>query len=149
MSQLQDELPVAKGWLNLDLGGIQQIEGEPQPNCYYRYHEVVYSVGGYDVHGEYVHDGSRTEVHLDNIPIIKVTPRGAWIGWREDEKQFVCNNWHKRFACPTIEEARVSFLARKQAQIDRAQRQIMRAQEAIAVAKKLWEKDIVNAANKV
>ncbi len=49
--------------------------------------------------------------------MVRHTPCGVQLDWGPDETRFVLESAHKRFACPTIEEARVSFLARKKKQL--------------------------------
>jgi len=80
----------------------------------------------------------RLEVLLRSYQVMKHTTHGVWLSesgitfWR-----FVLHNARKRFACPTIEEAKTSFIARKtkQARIYRARAQ--RAEEALAIINNL------------
>ena len=78
---------------------------------------------------------STTRVVLHKYPILKITPKGAWINIFGDKK-FVLLTARKRFACPTEEEAKKSFVARKQRQIQINNASIHRAQEAIKVVGK-------------
>jgi len=87
----------------------------------YRFEEVSYST---IIDAEAEIYGSRLELELRAYFIQKKTPKGFWI---EDERvlsfdgsqslRFINNDWNKRFACPTLEEAIESFKARKQRQI--------------------------------
>ena len=66
---------------------------------FYRYENNRYS------------DGVR--VHLHEFDLIKETPKGYWIyAW--GSKKWVSNSARKRFAYPTEQEARVSFIKRKE-----------------------------------
>ncbi len=51
--------------------------------------------------------------------VLRHTPKGVWISCITDTstEKFVLAGAHKRFACPTQEEAQVSFLARKKRQL--------------------------------
>lgn len=50
---------------------------------------------------------------LELCRVLRETPKGAVINTWQGEK-FVNNSWHKRFAYPTLAEARESYRARKQ-----------------------------------
>ncbi len=50
--------------------------------------------------------------------VVRHTAKGVWIQqvvgtWRSVDERFVLRDAFKRFACPTTNEARTSFLARK------------------------------------
>lgn len=61
------------------------------------------------------------EVKLREYKVIRHTPKGVWLAFSfgplsafsSAERRFVLNDARKRFACPTIEEAKQSFIARK------------------------------------
>ncbi len=59
--------------------------------------------------------GREIQVWLRRYPVLKRTPKGAWLDINA-RRRFVLAGARKRYACPTIEEARESFLARKAAQ---------------------------------
>lgn len=69
------------------------------------------------------------------FPVVRETPKGVWIRtqerrWYCDEKlKFVLRGSRKRWACPTVEEAKVSYHERKRAQV-----RILRARLANAEA---------------
>jgi hypothetical protein len=90
---------------------------QPEPEKWYRYEDVQYAsqLNEYD---EPIGPG-RLEVKLREIPVIKHTPKGVWIGYGNGilEKKFVLRDSRKRYACPTIEEAKESFIARKKCQV--------------------------------
>lgn len=58
----------------------------------------------------------RTELYLHSYEVLKETPKGVWIQ-AYGTKKFILQNARKKFACPTIEEAIESFIARKKRQI--------------------------------
>ncbi len=59
--------------------------------------------------------GREIQVWLRRYPVLKRTPKGAWLDIF-GRRRFVLVSARKRYASPTIEEARESFLARKAAQ---------------------------------
>lgn len=89
--------------------------------CWYRY-EDHHTAPPLD---EFDNPVGRGGVVIEQLryEVIKYTPKGVWIrqvasyGWFADNKRFVLRSARKRFACPTVEEARVSFLARKKKQL--------------------------------
>lgn len=56
-------------------------------------------------------------IHLNAFKVLKHTPKGVQldIGW--EDTRLVLHSATRRFACPTIEEAKISFLARKERQL--------------------------------
>lgn len=81
---------------------------------WYRFEEVSYSAGLDE--WEQPLGPSEVKVHLRQFPVTIQTPKGVWIdAW--NGPRFVLRDARKRYACPTKEEARVSFIARKKAQI--------------------------------
>ena len=71
----------------------------------------------------------RVYVSVHEYRVVKVTPHGV----RLDNGRFVLRDARKRFACPTIEEAVESFMARKSRQMGILHRQIEQIEEAIAM----------------
>jgi hypothetical protein len=66
--------------------------------------------------------------------IVRKTPKGAWIDvW--GQQKFVLDNARKRYAYPTEELARDSFIERKEWQIIHATRQRKHAELALAAMK--------------
>lgn len=55
-------------------------------------------------------------VILEQYPVVKRTPCGAWINVRS-KRRFILAGTFKKFACATEEDARVSFFARKARQL--------------------------------
>lgn len=104
---------------------------------FYRYYEVRYSLG-VDEWGDPLPGVGRIAIELMEIPVIKRTPCGAWIGYGEYDKKFVNLNWNKRYALPTIEEARQSYIARKKREIALMEGRASLARRALEVAKSGW-----------
>lgn len=71
-------------------------------------------------------------VYLHTYKVLKHTRRGVWLD-NYNAKRFVLSTARKRFACPTIEEAKQSFIARKRRQAHILQRQVEHALRAIEV----------------
>lgn len=99
---------------------LQQDVGRQPTSCggpevWFRYYEVCYSAGS-DEWGDPLPGIGRIAVELMEIPVIRRTPCGAWVGYYEDDKKFVNLSWNKCFALPTKREAMVSFIARKRRQ---------------------------------
>ena len=76
---------------------------------------------------------STTHVTMLKYPVLKVTPKGAWISVL-GQRKFVLLTARKRFACPTKVEAKESFIARKRAQIRIHTSIVNRAETAIQIA---------------
>ena len=53
-------------------------------------------------------------IYLHHFLVTKITPKGV----RLENGRFILLSAHKRFACPTVEEARLSFIARKKRQLE-------------------------------
>ena len=78
---------------------------------------------------------------LDKYIIYKHTPKGVWIYldnfYHCDTncpckiKRFIRNNTYKKFACETIEEAAISYIARKRKQIKILTKQLNTTQDAL------------------
>lgn len=70
--------------------------------------------------------------------VVKRTPRGRWIAptWDHDArfKKFVLDGVGKRYAYPTREEARASFIIRKRREIQHCAAQLDRAKRYLKLA---------------
>ncbi len=96
---------------------------------YYRVEETTYSAGC-DEWGDPL-PGGPTRTNICKFEVVKRTPQGVWLDTGDIEPKLVLNCWNKRYACPTIEEAKASFIARKRRQILLAESTIRRAKEAM------------------
>jgi hypothetical protein len=76
--------------------------------------------------------GVRVVVSVRKYLVLRHTAKGAWLheGWGRE--RFVLRNAHKRWACPTEEEAIASFRARKERQIRILSGQLSNARAALA-----------------
>ena len=74
------------------------------------------------------------KVSLRKFSVIKKTPKGVWIDIFLG-KRFVLSSARKRYACQTVEEAKDSFIARKNRQIHILGNRIKHAEEAIEKVK--------------
>lgn len=78
---------------------------------------------------------STRELSLREFLVVRETPRGAWIeGPFGLTRRFVRLNARKRYACPTVEEARESFMARKKRQIRILRTQLANAEQSLQLA---------------
>jgi hypothetical protein len=78
----------------------------------------------------------RVVVQLTEFPVIRRTKCGAWVD-NFGTPRFVLLSARKQFACPTKEDAKVSFLARKKAQARIYAARLRATNEAIALADRL------------
>lgn len=99
----------------------------PDGEKWYRYVDVRFAPAG-DEMGNRRGDGE-VSVFVHTFPVLRHTPKGVWLDVHGEER-FVRTDATKRFACPTREEARESFLARKKAQIRILRSRLDRATQA-------------------
>lgn len=99
---------------------------------YYRYDDVSSSGGCVDEYGEWVRGISYTTVVLTTYPVIKKTPKGAWLS----NGKFVLDGSGKRGAHATKELALESFVARKKRQRRILKAQLSRIKTALIIAEK-------------
>lgn len=79
--------------------------------------------------------GGGIDVRLSEIPVVKETPKGVWLyAARPGSGRFVLRGSRKRWACPTIGEAKESFLARKRRQVKLLRGQLQQAEAALSIA---------------
>lgn len=104
------------------------------PTSYFRYEEVRYGTGYTDQSGEYVSTGSYVKLQLREYQVLKHTPRGVRIDDYRLGGRFISRDWNKQWACPTVEEARLSFIARKKRQMLILRARLQQAEEAMALA---------------
>lgn len=102
-----------------------------QPTTMYRYEERRYAPS-LDERDNPIPGSGRTEIILMEFKVIRSTPKGVWIGdWGD---RFVLLSARKRYACPTIEEALESFLARKRRQARILEKQLEGVRSLIYMA---------------
>lgn len=108
---------------------------------YYSLHDRLISQGYTDVCGEWVRTGpGRVEVTVWEWPVIKRTPKGAWVGYGED-KHWCRDGPGKRFAYRTIEEAIQGYWHRKRRQVEIYSAKLANAERAKAIAEGLKNGD--------
>ena len=78
------------------------------PAFYFNYMEKYYRYS--DIQSSY------PVIRLEEFEVIKHTPRGVWIRLWADKKKFILSDTHKKWACPTLEMAKESFIKRKEKQ---------------------------------
>lgn len=100
----------------------------------YRFQEGRYSNGVDEWDNPY--PGYTLRVRLIEYPIIKRTPKGAWIKPFMEPRKFVLLTARKKFACATVEEALESFKARKNIYISILLSRVHMAEEAIKLAER-------------
>lgn len=108
---------------------------DPEPTYWYRFEDRTVSAGVDE--WERPLGPPRLEVALRKHRFIKATPKGAWISVH-GSRRFVLESATKKFACPTIEAAKESFVARKSRQAAILMSRVNRANEAI---RRVREKD--------
>lgn len=104
------------------------------PEIYYRYEDVQYAAPLDE--WDRPRGPGELKVELRTYEVDKRTACGVWLvqtfgSFRSSIRRFQLDRSHKRFACPTLDLARESFVARKrrqaaihQAAVDRAERAI-------------------------
>lgn len=100
----------------------------PDSEYWYRIEDYVVSAGVNEWGDDLGRGG--VEISILRYRVIKHTPKGVWLDVYGG-KRFVLDSSVKRFACPTIDEALVSFYARKEKQIAICQWRIEDAKQAI------------------
>lgn len=74
-----------------------------------------------------------TRLNMVSYDVIKETPKGYWIDiW---PKKWVSKNGKKRFAYPTQEEAKISFIKRRERQVTILSNQLKNAKLELEMAK--------------
>lgn len=97
---------------------------------FYRFYDVSYSSWDPDADCP---GPSYLVVHLTTYQVVKRTPTGVRLLGVD---RFVSCKTNKRFACPTIEEAKESFIARKKRQKRIHEAWVRRAEKAIDLVNK-------------
>lgn len=102
---------------------------------YYRLEDYQQATGGWDIHGEWEPGPNRVQIRMLTFPVLKHTPKGVWIQDHGDHrgKRFISNTWVKRYALPTEEEAKISFIKRKERQASICEARAKIAHRAIAL----------------
>ena len=96
----------------------------------YRYEDVRYSNGVDQFDNPLPRYTLR--LILREYPIVRATPKGAWIN-NYGDKKFVNLTANKKFACSTKDGAKESFIARKTRQIKILKAQLHQAESALTL----------------
>jgi GR25 family glycosyltransferase involved in LPS biosynthesis len=70
-------------------------------------------------------------LYLHTYRVLKHTPCGCWIDLRMNMRKFINLTANKKWACPTLEEAMESFMARKKRQVHILRNQLLRAEASL------------------
>ena len=90
------------------------------PELYYRYQELCMV-------------DSRLSLLRMEFPVVRRTPAGVWIDIY-GRARFILTAARKRYACPTKEEALISYRARKRRQVKILRAQLKQAEQALNLA---------------
>mgnify|MGYP006943670495 CR=1 FL=1 len=74
-------------------------------------------------------------LYVRKYPVIKVTPKGVWLNVYGD-RRFVRTEARKRYACPTEQEAYLSFVARAERRCRILEEQAATTRHGIRLAKR-------------
>lgn len=91
---------------------------------------VVY----YRYEDECMWEGGEMIIRTKRFRVDKKTPKGAWIipmGHVYGKRRFVLDGEGKRYAYPTVVQARQSFIRRKEVQVSRLKNQMIFAKAAL------------------
>lgn len=106
----------------------------PDSEVWYRYQDSL-RAGSYIDDFESMIGPSQVVVTLYKYRVIKHTPKGVWLEHRGGKK-FVLKEARRRFAAPTVVEAKRDFIARKNRQIGIYSARIETAEKALAIINK-------------
>lgn len=120
--------------------GRKHAKQAAQPELMYRYEDVAYAAP-FDETGTLP---GTVKVELRTFKLIRRTPKGFWVALAAGSfigcTRFVLAGARRKFACPTIAEARTSFIARKRRQAGIYKARLDRALWAIAEVQKTTDK---------
>ena len=102
---------------------------------WYRFQETYYA-SSLDEFDNPIPDSGTVRLHLLKFDVEKTTPKGV----RLAGGRWVNESSRKRYACPSIEEARQSFLARKRAEIKHLLARVRKVEKALGLmVRRDWE----------
>jgi len=110
---------------------------EVESEIYYRYQERVQTPYDHDIDGELIPYPSLATIKavLYEYHVIKRTPKGVWITEiGGSSKRFVLNCSVKKFAHPSPQLAKESFIIRKKKQISILKKKLNQASKALESA---------------
>jgi hypothetical protein len=77
------------------------------------------------------YSSSETRIRHIKLNVISHTAKGVWLDRGFGDRKFVLNEARKRYAYPTVELAKESFIIRKKRQISYARQTIENAEAAL------------------
>ena len=106
-----------------------------EKEVWYRYEEVQYAapVDEFDQPS----GTGQMIVHLRELEVLKHTSKGVWLRTYSGDKRFALKSAHRRYACPSKEQAKESFIARKKRQAAIYLARAEKAKLALALGKLL------------
>ncbi|QWY83495.1 hypothetical protein [Rhizobium phage RHph_X2_28B] len=129
--------------MNQSLRTTSQAIAEDALGFYYRYYDDLKEVQhwGFNLDTYYP---PRVEIKLEQIPIVRRTPGGVFLSYATFNdpyirERFVANFWQKKYAWPTLFEARKDFLRRKRTQFIIHEERMQRARAALNTASMEWQ----------
>ena len=110
-------------------------------DVWFRYDDVRYAAP-LDEYDEPTGRGT-LEVVRRKLCVVKVTPKGVWLGYSMHgaSARFVLNSATKRYACPSQEDAKNSFRARKKRQAAIYKNRLQDAETALRLIDKIADTD--------
>jgi hypothetical protein len=99
---------------------------------YYRIEDYLESSGSWDMQGEWEPGPSRLRLRVEAFEVLKHTPKGVQLRVY-GERRFVLRDAYRRFACATLDEAKESFIARKEKQASIYEARARDARKAIVM----------------
>ena len=110
-------------------------------DTWYRYEDYAVSNGSFNADGDYESFGPSTiKVRLREYRVVKVTPKGVRLGgvlsnggWYSSDTRLVLHDSRKKYAAPTLEEAKMHFIARKSRQLGIYRARVRHVEQALAV----------------
>ena len=105
---------------------------------WFRVEDHVHGTGYVNEWGDFVSTGNVWEVKVRKLKVLSTTPKGVWLE-AYFGKRFVLRSAKKRFACPTVKEAYVSFLRRKQIQLSYMKHRMDNLKKCVSIAERQME----------
>ncbi len=113
---------------------------EPEPEYWYRF-DNHFTAPPLDEWENPIGEGG-VMIHLSQYKVVRHTPCGVQLDMGPEEVKFVLASATKRFACPTIEEARASFLVRKRKQLSIYMHRVADMRKVLEKADYLMDREV-------
>lgn len=99
-------------------------------DIWYRYEDVAVQKNSDDF--GFTSGPAQVQVVLRKFPVVRTTPKCVWVNYNGEDKRIRAEA-PKRFAHPTPIQALEGFVGRKQSQVRVFQMRLQRAQQALAI----------------